>query len=116
MTPKILLSALARPFLLLSVCIALLAPIVQVQTRAQLASRGERPVSAAARGPRVFFDEVDGYVNRKRDESNQQKVPFDEKLIGAARLEQTQLARRVDLFARLQKEKRTEVWIRRRRL
>ena len=92
MTPKILLSALARPFLLLSVCIALLAPIVQVQTRAQLASRGERPVSAAARGPRVFFDEVDGYVNRKRDESNQQKVPFDEKLIGAARQEQTQLA------------------------
>jgi thiol-disulfide isomerase/thioredoxin len=85
--------ALARPFLLLSVCIALFAAIVRAQTaRAQLASPGERSGSATSREPRVFFEEVDGYVNRKRDESNQQKVPFDEKLMGAARQEQRQLA------------------------
>ena len=92
-TLKILMSALARPFLLLSVCIALFVAIVRAQTaRAQLASPDERSGSATSREPRVYFEEVDGYVNRKRDESNQQKVPFDEKLMGAVRQEQRQLA------------------------
>ena len=87
------MSVLARPFLPLSVCIALFAPIVWAQTeRVQLASRDERPGSANSRAPKVFFEEVDGYVNKKREQSVQQKVPFDEKLIGAARQEQRQLA------------------------
>jgi thiol-disulfide isomerase/thioredoxin len=93
MTPKIFMSALARPFLLLSVCTPLCAAIVSAQTaRTQLASAGERPVSATSNEPRILFEEVDGYVNRKRDESNQQRVPFDEKLTGAACQEQRQLA------------------------
>lgn len=48
--------------------------------------------TSANRSLELLFQEADGYVNRKRDESNQQKVPFDEKLIGTARQEQRQLA------------------------
>ena len=40
----------------------------------------------------LLFSEVDGYVNKKREEFNKQRVEFDEKLSGKIRQEQEQLA------------------------
>ena len=89
MTRQIPMGTLARSFLLLLVCIPFLAPITRAQTpRGEFASRGEPPDNATARELRVSFEEVDGYVSRKRDEANRQKTPFDEKLAVVARQEQ----------------------------
>lgn len=90
---QILVSVFPRSFLTLLVCIAAIPVAVLAQTeRVQLASSRQPPVNAASRAPKDLFEEADGYINKKREQSEQQRVPFDEKLVGAARNEQRQLA------------------------
>jgi thiol-disulfide isomerase/thioredoxin len=70
-----------------------LTPGAAAQTaRTQLTSAGEETSAPDSRATKILFEEAEAYLKKKRDEANQQKLAFDDKLANKAVQEQKQLA------------------------
>lgn len=70
----------------------LTAEVAAQSARTQLISTKEESTAPETRATKVLFEEAEGYFKKKREEANQQKLTFDDKLTNKTIQEQKQIA------------------------
>ena len=87
------MSYLARLFLVTNVCCIALAVVYAQPTRKPTVPGSEPNETASAQvTPKLLFDDVQGYIKRKQEELERQKLKPDDKVFAKIRQEQQELA------------------------
>ena len=87
------MSYLARLFLVTNVCfMAVVAGYAQLAGKQTVPGGEPNEIAAIQITPKLMFDEIQGYVRRKQEELEQQKLKPDDRIIRKIRQEQKDLA------------------------